>query len=261
MKKDRVVIGRRHFLTKSAYFFAGSLFGSNIFSKAFAYKKSSSPRIALIIDDIGFSRSRLDMFLDLEIPMTFAILPRLQRSTVSAEKIHLQGYEIILHQPMEPHDPNVDPGPGALYVGDKHQKILKIIEENISDFPYITGVNNHMGSKFTACSKEMNEVLAVIKQKGLFFIDSLTTNRSKAYQTAQKLHMPTAYRNIFLDNNPQEPVILSQLKRLKTHALRYGHAIGIGHPYPETVKAIRLFKESIAGSHISMVHVSDLIPA
>ncbi|MFC1892164.1 divergent polysaccharide deacetylase family protein [Thermodesulfobacteriota bacterium] len=55
--------------------------------------------------------------------MTFAILPRLQRSTVSAEKIHLQGYEIILHQPMEPHDPNVDPGPGALYVGDKHQKI------------------------------------------------------------------------------------------------------------------------------------------
>jgi polysaccharide deacetylase 2 family uncharacterized protein YibQ len=201
------------------------------------------------------------MFLDLEIPMTFAILPRLQMSTTCAEDIHSLGHEIILHQPMEPHDPNMDPGPGALYVGDRYQAISKTIEENISGVPFITGVNNHMGSKFTACDKEMNEALTVIKRKGLFFIDSLTTNQSRAYQTAKTLHMATACRNFFLDNIPEEAAVLSQLNRLNRFALRFGHAIGIGHPYPETVNALRLFRKSMADSTITMVHASDLVPA
>ena len=262
MTENRVVMDRRHFLLRSASFFAGSLLGLNSFSSALASEGSSiKPCIALIIDDIGFSQPRLRQFLGLGAPITFAVLPRLGMSHELAMEIHAQGHEIMLHQPMEPYDSDIDPGPGALYVGDGSKRIVRIIEENISAVPFITGVNNHMGSRFTACRKEMNAALRAIKAKGLFFIDSLTTSRSMAYKTAKILHMAAAFRNVFLDNLHEEHAILSQLHRLKSHAKIYGHAIGIGHPYLETAAAIGHFQRDIKGSNISMVHISHLITA
>ena len=179
MPKNSVVMDRRKFLIKSATFFAGSLLGLNSYSRAFAGDGSTiQPRIALIIDDIGYSRSRLENFLELDIPITFSILPRLTKSHALAEEIHAEGHEVMLHQPMEPIDSHLDPGPGAVYVGDDGNKIIDIIGENISDIPFATGINNHMGSRFTACQKEIKEALTAIKTRGLFFIDSLTTPHS-----------------------------------------------------------------------------------
>jgi polysaccharide deacetylase 2 family uncharacterized protein YibQ len=262
MDENSAVMDRRKFLYRSAAFFAGSLLGLNSFSRALASNNCiNQPKIALIIDDIGFSRSRLDKFLEIGVPVTFAILPRLTRSCVLAEEIHAQGHEIMLHQPMEPFNPNLDPGPGALYVGDEADKIVRIIEENISDVPFVTGINNHMGSRFTARRKEMKEALRVVKSKGLFFVDSLTTSRSTAYNTAKKLDIAAAYRNLFLDNYREEPAILSQLHKLKRLAMRSGYAIGIGHPYPETAGAINRFKGALDESDISMVHISSLMPS
>ena len=252
------LIDRRDFLLKSAFFFIGSLTGLNSFSEAFA---SSTPRIALIIDDIGHSRSIARQFLDLGVPITFAILPHLSNSYDLAMEIHGEGQEIILHQPMEPLNSLLDPGPGALYVKDGQEKIITAMDQNISSLPFIEGVNNHMGSKFTEHRSKMKEALMVIRKRGLFFIDSLTSCRSKAYQTARRLHLVTAYRNIFLDHHPDEAYILSQLHKLKNHARRYGHAIGIGHPHPETYRTIRHFLGGLKGSAISWVHVSRLLNA
>jgi len=261
MEKIRVKMDRRGFLLKSSTVFAGSILGLSSFSKVFAADRPAvSPKIALIIDDIGSSQSRLRRFLEIGVPMTFAVLPRLAKSPILAEEIHAQGHEIMLHQPMEPFNPSLDPGPGAVYVGDAPNKIASIIGENISDVPFVTGINNHMGSRFTSCQKEMEEALIVIKRQGLFFVDSLTTNRSMAYETAKRLHIATACRNIFLDNDPQESVILSQLNKLKALAKRSGYAIGIGHPYLETARAIDSFVTGLKDSDISMVHISRLIP-
>ena len=165
----------------------------------------------------------------------------------------------MLHQPMEPLNGDLDPGPGALYVGDELDRIVRVLAENIAQVPFAEGVNNHMGSRFTASGKEVHEALCVVKEKGLFFVDSLTSSRSMAYKTARELHMPTAYRNIFLDNHLDSEYILRQLRRLKSIALKYGHAIGIGHPFPETARTIGLFLEEMDDSDISLVHVSDLI--
>ena len=262
MVKKRMVMDRRMFLSKTSLFFAGSLLGLNCFSKAFAANKTTEkPRIALIIDDIGFSRTRLNRFLEIGAPITFSILPRLTKSIILAEEIHSLGHEIMLHQPMEPSDPHVDPGPGAVFVGDNPDKILNVIGKNISDIPFVKGINNHMGSKFTTCRKETKDALTAIKDRNLFFIDSLTTNRSIAYKTAIKLNIATARRNIFLDNIPEEKAVLTQLNRLKTLAIRTGHAIGIGHPYSKTASAIRSFYSTLEDSEISMVHISSLISA
>ena len=268
---------RRLFLLKGVAYLSGALFGLNLFSDAKAGQRhifpintppiqklplsEFAPRIAFIIDDIGSSISRAQAFLDLKMPMTFSILPKLQYSNLLAEEINEQGQEIMLHQPMEPYCHEVDPGPGALYVGDCADRILEVMEENISDVPFATGINNHMGSRFTSCRREMKEALEVIKLRGLFFVDSLTTSHSTAYGTARMLRMPAARRNIFLDNYPDESYVLSQLYRLRKYARRTGHAIGIGHPFPETAKAIQSFFNLMGESDISMVHISSLIPA
>jgi polysaccharide deacetylase 2 family uncharacterized protein YibQ len=165
----------------------------------------------------------------------------------------------MLHQPMEPTDPTINPGPGALYVGHEANTIAEIMEENIFGLPHITGVNNHMGSKFTESRNKITEFLGIIKKTGFFFVDSLTTTRSKAYQTAKKLQIGTVRRNVFLDNRQEESAVLYQLSHLKVIARKYGCAIGIGHPFPETARAIGRFVKDLEGSDISLVHASNLI--
>ncbi len=255
---------RRRFLIQSAWLLAGSLAGPNFFSKAVAeeiprQEFNRKPRIAIIIDDIGQSPRMAQLFLKPEIPITFAVLPLLSYSYRLAVELHRQGHEIMLHQPMEPYNSKFDPGPGALYVGDDEERILKTLEENIAEVPYAVGVNNHMGSRFTSCRREILTTLEVVKEKKLFFVDSLTSSRSRAYRTAVELNLPAACRNIFLDNIVNESVVLSQLFKLQRCARIYGHAIGIGHPHAETARAIDLFANRLKDDDISFAYVSDVL--
>ncbi len=261
MPDKRAGMKRRDFLLKSALFLTGSLLGLRCWSKTYADPCAiNNPQIALIIDDIGFSESRLDRFLDIGAPFTFSILPKLRKSCFLAQKIHGEGHEVMLHQPMEPLDPTIDPGPGALFVEDPPDKITDIIKENISETPYVTGINNHMGSRFTACGTEMKKALSVVRDEGLFFVDSLTTSRSTGYNTAKTMHISTVRRNVFIDNIPNENFIHTQLKKLKLRALKHGQAIGIGHPLPETAKMVNLFIQELNSTNISMVPISHLLP-
>jgi uncharacterized protein len=251
---------RRRFLYNSAAFLLGSLFGLNSFTRAFAGSSSlAKPAIALIIDDIGPNIYKARQFLELNIPLTFSILPLYPHSEELAFEVHDVGHDIMLHQPMEPYDSEANPGPGALYAGDGMHRILRVLEENLSAVPFAIGLNNHMGSRFTACQREIQDTLELIKQKGLFFVDSLTSPNSKGYNTAKQLQIPSACRNIFLDNELNELAILYQLNKLAAHANQYGHAIGIGHPFPETARALRLFLSVLKNSNITLVHISDLL--
>ena len=255
-------MNRREFLFNSASFLAGSLFGLNGISRAFAFSgftEELSPRIAIIIDDIGYTRLQARRFLQLGVPITFSILPRLQKTHDLAIEIHEHGHEIMLHQPMEPHNSRLNPGPGALYVGYEAGRIAEVVEENIAGVPYALGVNNHMGSRLTECRDEMGEVLNVIEDNALFFVDSFTSSRSIGYNEANRRHMPSAFRNVFLDNKRNEGYILSQLKRLHSHARKYGHAIGIGHPFPETSRAISRFLARPEKPSDSLVHMSRIL--
>jgi len=258
-------INRRGFLQKSAVMTAGCLLGFNSFSKTLALEESNKnqtvPRIALIIDDIGYSVSRARRFLDLGVPLTFSILPRLSDSVNLSLEIKKSGHEIMLHQPMEPCNSAIDPGPGALYAGDGEERIMRVIEENISEIPFAAGINNHMGSKFTALPDKMHHALRIVKEKNMFFVDSLTSNHSKGFATARSLKMAAAHRNIFLDNIVEESAILYQLLKLVKFAHEHGSAVGIGHPFPETASAIKTFCSRFTGSGVSLLHISEVIKA
>jgi polysaccharide deacetylase 2 family uncharacterized protein YibQ len=270
---------RRLFLLKGFAFLSGALLGLNIFSEAKAeethffsipkprrqgsHHSAPAPRIAFIIDDIGSSISRAKAFLSLKMPMTFAILPRLEYSNFLAQEIYEKGYEVMLHQPMEPYDRDIDPGPGALYVSYKDDEIEEIVRENLSQIPQASGVNNHMGSRFTSCSNKVEEALKIIKQKNLFFVDSLTSSHSQAYKLARQLNMKSAPRNVFLDNSLELSYVRRQISYLKQHALIHGEAIGIGHPHLCTLFALYDFKRELNknGPEFELVSVSDLISA
>jgi polysaccharide deacetylase 2 family uncharacterized protein YibQ len=268
---------RRLFLVKGLTYLSGALFGLNLFSNAAAGERRifpipkprrqgsplsiPAPRIAFIIDDFGSSISRAEAFLNLKMPMTFSILPQLQYSNLLAEEIHGHGHEVMLHQPMEPYGQNIDPGPGALYISYRYKEIEEIVEENLSQIPQATGVNNHMGSKFTSCSGKVAEALRIIKHKDLFFVDSLTSSHSKAYKMAKRLNMRTAPRNVFLDTPSDIGSVRRKLRYLKQYALKHGVAIGIGHPYLSTLTALQDFKHQLNEKwpFFELVSVSNLL--
>jgi len=254
---------RREFLRNSATALAGSLMGLGCVQAVFAgehtvRRTEEPPRMALIIDDIGYSRSRTRQFLALQVPITFAVLPQLRYSRELAVEIHENRHEIMLHQPMEPYNSFLNPGPGALFVGTNPVKIAAVIEKNINDIPYASGINNHMGSRFTSSAPDIYSALTAIKTSGLFFVDSVTSGRSLAYRTARQLEITAACRNIFLDNRPTATAVYAQLLKLKAHAVGFGGAVGIGHPFSATIEGIRRFISDPTNSDVSLVHVSQV---
>jgi len=253
-------MNRRTFLLKSLFWTLSSTVGLSPFANARAMgRHPREARMAIIIDDIGYSRRRAASFLDINANLTFAILPHLPYSVELARRIHAQGHEILLHQPMEPYDGHLDPGPGALFVGDSAPHIENVLATNIKAVPFAKGVNNHMGSRFTSNGEEIRYALKAIKRRGLFFIDSLTSHHSKAYRTACGLHMTSGRRDTFLDNDRCPQTILNHLYNAMNRALVYGHAIAIGHPYPETAAALRLFWSEVQDTPLCLTPVSRLL--
>ena len=165
----------------------------------------------------------------------------------------------MLHQPMEPFSTSVDPGPGAIFVDDRPERIHNVVAENIAALPNVVGVNNHMGSKYTQQTQKMGQALDVVRKQGLFFVDSLTTGRSTAYACARQMGVSTKRRDLFLDNRQDMSSVIRQLQRLRTLALRNGSAIGIGHPRPDTVEAITRFMDAPESRDVAFVHISQLL--
>lgn len=254
-------MNRRAFLLKSLGWAAAAVCGGPLAGAWARGQRPASPRLAIIIDDIGSSRRRAALFTAIEARLTYAVLPHLPYSADLAAALHARGHEILLHQPMEPYDRQLDPGPGALFVGDPPGRIAQVVHANVRAVPYAAGVNNHMGSRFTSDGAHIRCALEAIQDHRLFFVDSLTTCRSKAYRTACGLQMTSGRRNVFLDTDRRPQAILNTLYGVMHHALVHGEAIAIGHPYPETAAALALFHSEIRDTPIRIVPVSHLLAA
>ena len=173
---------------------------------------------------------------------------------------HNRQCEIIIHMPMEPVNyPKNNPGALALFINQSDDEIIATTQQLIALSPYATGGNNHMGSEFTQHSDKMDLVLGEMKKKQLFFVDSLTISGSVAYAEARRLGVPAAKRNVFLDNERDIDKILIQLQKLVATAQRTNHAIGICHPYPETIAALTEFSAILPQLAVEMVPVSQLL--
>src|SRR3989304_9233860 len=202
--------------------------------------KEIRPRIAIIIDDLGNSKKLDDEVLSIDAPLTLSVFPLLQGSKKIAEKAGSNGKEVMLHLPMEPHDyPQANPGQGALFTSMDDIAIITQLYEDMNSVPGIKGVNNHMGSRFTEDRERMRIVLKQVKERGLYFIDSKTSPQSKSDKMAREMGLKAGARDVFLDNEQEEGYILGQIEELKKIARNRGSAIGIGHPHPATIAALK----------------------
>jgi len=216
------------------------------------------PKVAIIIDDMGYHQKIGNSLLALDMNLTFSFLPKAPFTLEQEEQAWQQGRDILVHMPMEARDSAWDPGPGGLYLKFTPQEIRTTVTENLAAVPHAIGSNNHMGSRFTENRAAMHEVLSVLKQRGLFFIDSYTTAQSTGLDEAGKMAIPTARRHVFLDNVQEQDKICRQLEQLVALAKKNGWAIGIGHPNQATLEALTRCRDRLL-KNVDIVSVHTLV--
>jgi polysaccharide deacetylase 2 family uncharacterized protein YibQ len=221
---------------------------------------AANAKIALIIDDLGNQLVTGVRALELPGAITYAFLPQTPFAWQLAIKAHGLNKEIMLHQPMESELGN-PLGNGALTLDMSRRRFIHTLHRNIASIPYVAGVNNHMGSLLTRDPTAMRWLMSELRTGGLYFIDSRTTDGTVAERVAAENLIPTARRHVFLDNEPQEKKIRNQLKELLLKARAEGRAIGIAHPYPQTLAVLRAEIPRLGQQGIELVSVSKLINA
>jgi hypothetical protein len=224
-----------------------------------APRRLSCPKISIIIDDLGYDSSLARAFMNLDLPLTFSVLPFAPYTRLIAQNARKEGRETMLHLPLEPIGyPAINPGDGVLLVSMDREMILEVLDRNLSQIPFAAGVNNHMGSRFTESEEKMMIVLGELKRRGLYFIDSRTTANSVAYKVAKKMALRTANRDIFLDNALSESALKIQMGRLLSLSRHKGWAIGIGHPHRDTLNLLKRYQATL-NNETEIVPVSSLV--
>jgi polysaccharide deacetylase 2 family uncharacterized protein YibQ len=218
-----------------------------------------SPKVAFIIDDLGYETEVARKMMELEFPVTLSILPFLQYSNFIAEEGRKNNQEIILHLPMEPSNSSANPGPGAIRSYMSEEEIRQSVRDCILNFPYTIGANNHMGSRITENRELMEIVLEEIKGYNLFFIDSMTTKDSIAYEVAKEMGIKSAVRSVFLDNENDMEYIKGQMLKVQEIALKEGEAIAIGHSRINTFYVLKRMVPEFIKAGIEIVPVSELV--
>lgn len=219
---------------------------------------ASVARIAIVIDDLGIDQKRTRNTIGLEAPLTLAFLPYgYNLRQLSADAV-TAGHELIVHLPMQPTVTNANPGPNALLRGLSGDEIRERIQWNLSQFEGYVGINNHMGSEFSTWDEGMTVVLRELHDRGLFYLDSLTSPNSVARRVAAAEGIDILVRDVFLDNEAEPERVAERLAELERIARRRGFAIGIGHPYDATTEALSVWLPTLQGKGLKLVPLSQL---
>ncbi len=216
--------------------------------------------IAIVIDDFGYRNDKIsDGFLEIDASLTYAIIPGHNYSTSFGEKAVGAGYEVIVHMPMENTGKTYGEEKFVLMTDMDSETIKRRINNAFSQIPSAIGMNNHQGSKASADQHVISNIAEVIKDKGLFFLDSRTTVETIIVTTMELFGVPTAKRNIFLDNEDDEAKIKIQLEKLANKAERDGSAIGIGHVKLKTLNVLKREIPKLQEKGFEFVFVSKLV--
>ncbi len=216
--------------------------------------------VAIVIDDLGQDLAPARDIVSLPGKITCAVMPGLAQSRKVAELATRNKREVLIHLPMEPKDGNRKASPGTLRSDMTPMDFLSTISDDVDSVPGAVGVNNHEGSALTENKEAMKFLMAELKARNLLFLDSLTNPKSVAYATAKEFGLKAAKRDVFLDNEGDNAgYIGKQLEELAHIAKEHGRAIGIGHPHPATISALRKWLSEADKQGIEIVPVSRLM--
>lgn len=234
-----------------------SVFGT---FNAVAAQASSIPTVTLIIDDLGYNWRNGLRAVDLPGAISYAVLPHTPFSKRLAKKAHEKGKTVMLHAPMT----NVhqrSPGPGALSPDMDRESFEQELRKALDAIPHVQGVNNHMGSELTQDATRMQWLMDEVSKRRLFFIDSRTTSKSVAVETARANGIPSLSRDIFLDHIRTPEAVNQSFDALIKRAKRKGHAVAIGHPDPVTLEVLERRLPELKAQGIRLISVAERLVA
>lgn len=194
--------------------------------------------VSIIIDDIGYRFIEDKQMMDLPGDLTYAILPNGPKAKQSANYAYRQGKEVILHMPMQS-TLGVLAEEGVLDVDMDEKDVIAAMREAFNKVPHAIGMNNHQGSLLTRHPGHMTWVMKEMARQGYFFVDSRTSKQSIAEKMAREQNVPALRRDVFLDHDIDHDSIKAQFNELIIIAKKKGYAVGIGHPHPETIAALK----------------------
>jgi uncharacterized protein len=224
-----------------------------------AAASGQTPKLALIVDDCGQWLDTERGFIALDVPLTLSVLPDVHYTSLIAREAGEAGKGVMLHLPMDTVS-GMNPGPGKVTTEMSDAEITAQVENDLAQIPLARGVNNHEGSKGSADRRVMNDVIGVLAKHGdLFFIDSRTSADSVGEATARAGGVPTAGRDVFLDNREDVDYTEGQLREAAAIAIRTGSAIAIGHPRPTTLAAVKAMIPDLQAQGIEFVLAGDLV--
>ena len=232
------------------------------FSMALAYssahaESAQQATIAIVIDDLGHHLERGRTLNKLPYPLTFAFLPERRYTSTLAKQAYHAGKEVILHAPME-NARQFHLGAGALTTNMSPIELGETLQKSLTSIPFVSGMNNHMGSTFTAHQASMESVLSTLSHYPYYFLDSKTTASSVAAKVSRSMKIPTFVRDVFLDHENSLEHIAQQFEQLIALAKKNGSAIAIGHPYPNTIQFLQNTLPTLGEQGISIATLSGL---
>jgi hypothetical protein len=217
------------------------------------------PMIAIVIDDVGLDRRRMERALALPAPLTMAFLPYARDLPQMTQEARARGHELLVHVPMEPMARDKDAGPEPLLDNLPAAEMRRRLDWMLGRFGSYVGINNHMGSRMTRDSRAMRIVLEDLHERGLMFLDSRTTAETVGPRIARELGMPVVERDVFLDNDERADQVMQRLRETERVAEKKGHAIAIGHPHDGTLDALSTWLPEVQSRGFILVPVSAIV--
>lgn len=222
--------------------------------------RPGGPRIALIIDDLGYLLRNGDRVVALDGPVACAILPHTPYATRVAERAHAAGKEVLLHLPLQPVMQFEATSAGMIQIDTTQAQMRRILAIDLAAIPYVVGVNNHQGSLLTQHPGHMTWLMDALRSRGdLFFVDSFTSDASVALRIAREHGIPSTRRDVFLDSTPTLQAVDAEFRRLKELARTHGVAVGIGHPYAVTLDYLERAIPALRAEGFELIPVTEAI--
>jgi len=227
---------------------------------AVAASSAPAPRIAIIIDDLGYHLEAGHRAINLPGPVACAILPSTPRATSLAKAAFVSGKDVLLHLPLEPVSKEDQSDPGGILLDMSRGQLATIFSADLESVPHAIGVNSHRGSMLTRHPGHMGWLMEELRRHGdLIFVDSYTTPKSVAMQLAQESGVPAVRRDVFLDPDRSPETAAREFARLKKLARKNGTAVGIGHPYASTLALLEREIPLLSSEGIELVSISELV--
>ncbi|MDH3738337.1 MAG: divergent polysaccharide deacetylase family protein [Alphaproteobacteria bacterium] len=217
------------------------------------------PMIAVVIDDVGLDRRRSRRAMALPAPVTIALMAYAADAQGQAAMARRGGHELLVHLPMEAENKNKYPGPNTLRSDLSAAEFARRLEWHLTQFTGFVGVNNHMGSKLTSDPVALAPVMAALKQRGLIFLDSLTSGRAKGVAVARQFGVPSVERSVFLDHDVSTIPVHTALARTEALAQQNGFAIAIGHPRDVTLDALEEWLPDVKKRGFMVVPLTTIV--